>query len=106
MLNEADTRAKLINLKLQPGLPEPLQGQGQPCEIVPLALFCRAREIIELLVDKYRVWGLEEIARPEVFCVRPLSEYGTFTAIVELIHGPRDLRKVVDDLQVRLYGIA
>jgi len=71
-----------------------------------LALFHRAREIIELLVDKYRVWGLEEITRPDVFRVRPVSEYGTFTAIAELFHGPRDLRKVVDELQVRLYAVA
>jgi hypothetical protein len=29
MLNEADTRAKLIYPKLQSALPGPLQGQGQ-----------------------------------------------------------------------------
>jgi hypothetical protein len=33
-------------------------------------------------VDKYRVWGIEEIAKPEVFRMRPLSEYGTFTAML------------------------
>jgi len=54
-------------------------------------------------VDKYRVWGIEEIARPEVFRVRPLSEYGTFTTIADLFQGLRNLRKTVDELQVRLY---
>jgi len=58
------------------------------------------------LVDKYRVWGIEEIAKPEIFRVRPLSEYGTFTAIIELFHGPGNLRKTVDELQVRLYAAA
>jgi len=66
----------------------------------------KAREIIELLVDKYRVWGIEEIAKPEVFRVRPLSGYGTFTSIAELFQGPRNLRKAVDELQVRLYAVA
>jgi hypothetical protein len=58
------------------------------------------------LVDKYCVWGIEEIAKPEVFRVRPLSEYGTFTAIAELFQGARNLRKTVDELQVRLYAVA
>jgi hypothetical protein len=38
--------------------------------------------------------------------VWPLSQYGTFTAIAELFHGPRNLRKAVDELQVRLYVAA
>jgi len=38
--------------------------------------------------------------------VRPLSEYGTFTAIAELFQGPKNLRKAVDELQVRLYAAA
>ena len=66
----------------------------------------RAREIIELLVDKYHVWGVEEIAKPEVFRVCPLSEYGTFTTIAKLFQGPGNLRKAVDELQVRLYAAA
>jgi len=57
-------------------------------------------------VDEYRVWGIEEIAKPEVFRVRPLSEYGTFTTIAELFGGPRNLRKMMDGLQVRLYVAA
>ena len=55
-----------------------------------------------LLVNKYRVWGIEEIAKPEVFRVRPLSEYGTFTAIADLFQGARNLRKAVDELQERM----
>ena len=51
-------------------------------------------------MDKYRVWGIEEVAKPEVFRVRPLSEYGTFTAIVELFQRAGNLRKAVDELQV------
>jgi len=38
--------------------------------------------------------------------VRPLSEYGTFTAITELFHGLRNLGKAVDELQVKLYAVA
>ena len=49
---------------------------------------------------------MDENANPEVFCVRPLSEHGTFTAIAELFHGPGNLRKAVDELQVRLYAAA
>jgi type I restriction enzyme R subunit len=64
----------------------------------------KAREIVELLVDKYRVWDIEEIAKPEVFRVRPLSQYGTFKTIAELFHGPINLRKTMDELQVRLYA--
>ena len=64
----------------------------------------KAREIIELLVDKYRVRGIEEIAKPEVFRVRPLSQYGAFTAIAELFQGAGNLGKAVDELQVRLYA--
>jgi type I restriction enzyme R subunit len=66
----------------------------------------KAREILEMLVDKYRVWGIEEIAKPEVFRVRPLSQYGTFMAIVDLFQGLENLRKAVDELQVRLYAAA
>jgi hypothetical protein len=32
--------------------------------------------------------------------MRPLSEYGMFTAITELFQGARNLRKVADKLQV------
>ena len=59
-----------------------------------------------LLVNKYRVWGIEEIAKPEVFRVRPLSEYGTFMAVAELFEGTKNLKKTVDELQVRLYAAA
>jgi hypothetical protein len=38
--------------------------------------------------------------------VRPLSEYGTFMAIAELFEGLENLRKTVDELQVRLYAAA
>ena len=31
----------------------------------------KAWEIIELLIDKYRVWDIKEIAKPEIFRVRP-----------------------------------
>jgi hypothetical protein len=55
-------------------------------------------------VDKYHVWGIEEIAKLEVFRVRPLSQYGTFMAIVDLFQGLENLRKTVDELQVRLYA--
>jgi uncharacterized protein YuzE len=52
------------------------------------------------------VTGIEEIAEPKVFCVRPLNEYGTFMAIAELFEGREYLRKAVDELQVRLYATA
>jgi len=48
----------------------------------------------------------DENANPEVFRVRPLSEYGTFTSIAELFHGPGNLKKTVNELQVRLYAAA
>ena len=54
----------------------------------------RARDILELRVDKYRVWGIEEIAKPEVSSVRPLSEYGTFMAITP--HGYKYYRAFPD----------
>ena len=49
---------------------------------------------------------MDENAKPEAFRVRPLSKYGTFTAIAELFHGPRNLRKTVDEFQVRLDAAA
>jgi uncharacterized protein YuzE len=52
------------------------------------------------------VTGIEEIAEPKVFRVRPLNEYGTFMAIAELFEGREYLRKAVDELQVRLYATA
>ena len=50
--------------------------------------------------------GREGIAKPEIFRVRPLGEYGTFIAIAELLLGLRNLRKTMDGLQVRLYAAA
>ena len=47
---------------------------------------------------------MSDLRVPEVFRAWPLSEYGSFTAIAELFHGPRDLRKVMDGLQMRLYA--
>jgi hypothetical protein len=52
----------------------------------------KAREILELLVDKYRFWGARR-TKPEICRVRPLSEHGTFTPIAELFQGARNLRK-------------
>ena len=37
------------------------------------------------------MWSIEEIAKLEVFRVRPLSEYSTFIVTAELFHGPRNL---------------
>jgi hypothetical protein len=62
----------------QPGLPGRFRG--------------KAREILELLVDKYHFWGARR-TKPEICRVRPLSEHGTFTAIAELFQGARNLRK-------------
>jgi hypothetical protein len=47
-----------------------------------------------------------KLAKTEVFRVHPLSEYGTFTATVGLFQGAGNLRRAVDELQVRLYAVA
>jgi type I restriction enzyme R subunit len=63
----------------------------------------QAQEVLLALLDKYRIGGIEEISRPEVFRLPPFDKMKYITGIAKLFGGFDNLRKVIDEVQKRLY---
>jgi type I restriction enzyme R subunit len=63
----------------------------------------QAQEVLLALLDKYRVGGIEEISRPEVFRIPPFDKMGFLRGVAKLFGGFENLRKALDALQRGLY---
>lgn len=61
-----------------------------------------AREIIELILDKYVQYGLTEL-NAGVLEVKPISDKGNITEIATLFGGAPNLLRALDDIQKLLY---
>jgi len=62
-----------------------------------------AQEILLALLDKYRVGGIEEISKPEVFRIPPFDKMGFLRGVAKLFGGFDKLRRALDELQRGLY---
>jgi type I restriction enzyme R subunit len=63
-----------------------------------------ARAILDEILDKYAIHGLEQLKLPDVLKVPPLSAYGNPSEIAEMFGGADDLRRAVAELQRLLYA--
>jgi len=64
----------------------------------------QAQEVLLALLDKYRVGGIEEISKPEVFRIPPFDKMGFLRGVAKLFGGFENLRKALDALQKGLYS--
>jgi len=62
-----------------------------------------AQEVLLSLLDKYRVGGIEELSKPEVFRIPPFDKMGFLRGVAKLFGGFDQLRKAMDELQKGLY---
>ncbi|MCA1513649.1 DEAD/DEAH box helicase family protein [Bradyrhizobium sp. NBAIM01] len=63
-----------------------------------------AREILELLLEKYAEHGDTQFILPDALHVPPISSFGQVNEITKLFGGPAQLRAAVQDLQKELYA--
>lgn len=63
-----------------------------------------ARQVLEILLEKYARFGDSEFTLPDVLKIPPLSDLGNATEITDWFGGPGQLRQAVMDLQVLLYA--
>lgn len=62
-----------------------------------------AREILQLLLDKYCDHGVDQLSDLHILEVPPISEKGTPVEIAKLFGGANKLRKALNELQEMLY---
>lgn len=62
-----------------------------------------AQEVLLALLDKYRVGGIEEITRPEVFRLPPFDKMKYIAGIAKLFGGFEKLKKAIELMQKGLY---
>jgi type I restriction enzyme R subunit len=67
------------------------------------ALGSNAQDVILSLLDKYRIGGIEQISKPEVFRVPPFDKMGYLRGVAEVFGGVDKLREALDVLQSGLY---
>jgi len=69
------------------------------------ALGGKGREIILALLDKYRIGGIEQISRPEVFRLPPFDKLGYLRGVAEIFGGMDKLRQAINMLERGLYEV-
>lgn len=62
-----------------------------------------AQQVLLFLLDKYRLGGIEEISKPEVFRIPPFDKMGFLRGVAKLFGGFDKLRQALDELQKGLY---
>lgn len=67
------------------------------------ALGDKAREVIIALLDKYRIGGVEQISRPEVFRLPPFDKLGYLRGVAEIFGGMEKLKQAINMLEHGLY---
>lgn len=63
-----------------------------------------AREVILVLLEKYKSGGVEELSRPEVFRVRPFDKMGYAPGVIQRFGDAEHLRSALEEIQERLYA--
>lgn len=63
----------------------------------------QAREVILALLEKYKIGGAEELAKPEVFRVQPFDRMGQAPGVIRRFGDADNLRRALNEIQKRLY---
>ncbi len=61
------------------------------------------RAVVEALLEKYRLEGVDEITNPRVFRLPPFKEMGELSGVMARFGGAEPLRRTLTELQQRLY---
>ncbi len=64
-----------------------------------------AREVILALLDKYRLGGVDELSRPEVFRIPPFDAMGMAPGVIRRFGDVNALRAAMSEMQRRLYPV-
>ena len=68
------------------------------------ALGPKSQEVILALLDKYRLAGIEELSRPEVFEIPPFDKFGYIRGVAEIFGSLDNLKNAIQQLEHGLYG--
>ena len=63
-----------------------------------------AREILNVLLNKYTDHGTEQFVMPDILEVPPISQYGNVMEIAKHFGGIQELRSAVNEMQRQLYA--
>jgi type I restriction enzyme, R subunit len=63
----------------------------------------KARKVIEILLEKYRDEGIEEMENSEILKVSPINKLGRPLQIMKLFGGVVGYNKMIKEIEVRLY---
>ena len=63
----------------------------------------KARKVIDALLEKYGDEGIENLENPEVLRVNPLNKLGRPLEIMKLFGGKEGYRKMIEEIESRLY---
>lgn len=55
------------------------------------------------MLDKYRIGGVEQISRPEVFRLPPFDKLGYLRGVAEIFGGMEKLKQAINMLEHGLY---
>ena len=66
----------------------------------------KAREVIETLLEKYAVGGIDSLEDPGIFSVPPFPEIGSIMEIYKSLGGREGYEKAISELEASLYDIA
>lgn len=62
-----------------------------------------AQEVILSLLDKYKIGGIDQLSKPEVFRLSPFDKMGYLQGVAKMFGGYEKLREALDALQRGLY---
>ncbi len=62
------------------------------------------RAVVEALLEKYRLSGVDEITNPRIFRLSPFKEMGELSGVMQRFGGADGLRQTLAEVQRRLYG--
>jgi type I restriction enzyme R subunit len=63
-----------------------------------------AREVLDLLLERYAMYGVDDLADLRALELEPVSELGTVVEIADRFGTPQRLREAVAEMQRRLYA--
>jgi len=63
----------------------------------------KARKVIEVLLEKYKDEGIEEMENSEILKVSPINKLGRPLQIMKLFGGVKGYKKMIKEIEVRLY---
>ncbi|MFZ5826723.1 MAG: EcoAI/FtnUII family type I restriction enzme subunit R [Bacillota bacterium] len=63
----------------------------------------QANEVVMALLEKYRLWGIEEMTSPSVFRLAPFREMGQAPGVIRRFGSVEALREALHQMQIKLY---